>query len=51
MCISNLIVITPSENSHCSYFSTENSKHKETLSTYNYTRDPTCHYIKETERQ
>ena len=39
MCISNLIVITPSENSHCSYLSTENSKHKETLGPYNYTRD------------
>ena len=37
MCISNLIVLTPSENSHFSH--TENSKHKETLGPYNYTRD------------
>ena len=36
MCISNLIVITPSENSH---FSTENSNHKETLGLYNYIRN------------
>ena len=36
MYISNLIVITPSENSP---FSTENSNHKETFSLYNYTRD------------
>ena len=36
MCISNLMVITHSENSH---FSTENSNHKETLGLYNYTRD------------
>ena len=36
MCISNWIIITPSENSH---FSTENSNHKETLGLYNYTRD------------
>ena len=39
MCISNLIVITPSENSHFSHFCTENSNHKETLGPYNYTRD------------
>ena len=36
MCISNLIVITPSENSH---FSTENSNYKETSGLYNCTRD------------
>ena len=36
MCISNLIVIMPSENSH---LSTDNSNHKETLDLYNYTRD------------
>ena len=39
MYISNLIVITPSEHSHCSHFSTENSKHKETIVPFNYTRD------------
>ena len=39
MCISNLIVITPSENSNFSHLSTENSNHKETFSLYNYTRD------------
>ena len=39
MCISYLIIITPSENSHFSHFSTENSNHKETLGPYNSTRD------------
>ena len=36
MCISNLIVISPSENVN---FSTENSDHKDTIGPYNYTRD------------
>ena len=36
MSISNLIVITPGENSH---FSIENSNHKATLGLCNYTRD------------
>ena len=36
MCISNLIVISPSENGH---FSMEMSNCKENLGWYNYTRD------------
>ena len=39
MCIRNLTVITPSENSHFSHLSTKNSNHKETLGLHNYTRD------------